>query len=83
MSNNKTPPAPPPAMPTVLKKHVAAVHTSGELSLVERKIANILHARGQLRAGHHLPGLGEGVGGDHKHQGLANGDAPQGQLQAL
>ena len=42
MSNNKTPPAPPPAMPTVLKKHVAAVHTSGELSLVERKIANIL-----------------------------------------
>lgn len=41
-NNNKTPPAPPPAMPTVLKKHVAAVHTSGELSLVERKIANIL-----------------------------------------
>ena len=40
-NNNKTPPAPPPAMPTVLKKHVAAVHTSGELSLVERKIANI------------------------------------------
>lgn len=34
-------PAPPPAMPTVLKKHVAAVHTSGELSLVERKVANI------------------------------------------
>lgn len=41
-NNNKTPPAPPPAMPTVLKKHVAAVHTSGELSLVERKVANIL-----------------------------------------
>ncbi len=43
MTNNKTlTPAAPPAMPTVLKKHVAAVHTSGELSLVERKIANIL-----------------------------------------
>lgn len=28
--------------PTLLKKHVAAVHTSGELSLVERKVANIL-----------------------------------------
>lgn len=41
-NNNKTPPAPPPSMPTVLKKHVAAVHTSGELSLVERKVANIL-----------------------------------------
>lgn len=32
----------PTAMSTVLKKHVAAVHISGELSLVERKIANIL-----------------------------------------
>lgn len=29
-------------LPLVLKKHVAAVHTSGVLSLVERKIANIL-----------------------------------------
>lgn len=29
-------------LPQVLKKHVAAVHTSGILSLVERKICNIL-----------------------------------------
>lgn len=29
-------------MPQVLRKHVAAVHTSGDLTLVERKIANIL-----------------------------------------
>lgn len=29
-------------LPQVLKKHVAAVHTSGVLSLVERKIGNIL-----------------------------------------
>lgn len=29
-------------LPHVFKKHVAAVHTSGVLSLVERKIANIL-----------------------------------------
>jgi len=29
-------------LPHVLKKHVAAVHTSGVLSLLERKIANIL-----------------------------------------
>ena len=37
---NKLQPA--PALPQMLKKHVATVHTSGELSLVERKIANIL-----------------------------------------
>lgn len=30
------------AAPQMLRKHVAAVHTSGELSLVERKISNIL-----------------------------------------
>jgi len=29
-------------LPQMLKKHVAAVHTSGVLSLVERKVANIL-----------------------------------------
>ncbi|MCW2314063.1 replication initiation protein [Rhodoferax antarcticus] len=33
---------PTKVFPLVLKKHVAAVHTSGVLSLVERKIANIL-----------------------------------------
>jgi len=39
---SKSNPSPTPALPQTLKKHVAAVHTSGELSLVERKIANIL-----------------------------------------